>query len=116
MQQNDILILLIIIPLALIIWFYFSSSKKKEEDNPNLKREETKATSDLLCYPRITVVFQRELADDEELIKEVADMYVSNRAYFYHGKSPTPEQVLSEKDVYLKYENIDFSSFMPIDT
>ena len=45
--------------------------------------EEEKSDSDLVLSPRITIVFQKDLSDDEELSREIADMYISNRAYYY---------------------------------
>ena len=49
---------------------------------------------------------------------EIADMYISNRAYYYAGKIPPfQHQVLSEKsdDVFVKYESVDFSALSKID-
>lgn len=97
---------------------YFSESKKKTECTASLSVEEEKSDSDLVLSPRITIVFQKDLSDDEELSREIADMYISNRAYYYAGKIPPSQlQVLSEKsdDVFVKYESVDFSALSKID-
>lgn len=94
-------------------WFYFSERKK---DKAEAVIEEVTSSSEVLCSPQITVVFQKDLADDEELAREIADMYISNRAYYYSGKAvPIEEELLSEKDVYLRYNSIDFSSLKVIE-
>ena len=113
----DLAIVTIVIVSILILGLvYFSESKKKTECTASLSVEEEK--SDLVLSPRITIVFQKDLSDDEELSREIADMYISNRAYYYAGKIPPSQlQVLSEKsdDVFVKYESVDFSALSKID-
>ena len=110
----DLAIVTIVIVSILILGLvYFSGSKKKTECTASLSVEEEKSDSDLVLSPRITIVFQKDLSDDEELSREIADMYLSNRAYYYAGKIPPfQHQVLSEKsdDVFVKYESVDFSA------
>ena len=114
----DLAIVTIVIVSILILGLvYFSGSKKKTECTASLSVEE-KSDSDLVLSPRITIVFQKDLSDDEELSREIADMYISNRAYYYAGKIPPfQHQVLSEKsdDVFVKYESVDFSALSKID-
>ena len=115
----DLAIVTIVIVSILILGLvYFSGSKKKTECTASLSVEEEKSDSDLVLSPRITIVFQKDLSDDEELSREIADMYISNRAYYYAGKIPPfQHQVLSEKsdDVFVKYESVDFSALSKID-
>lgn len=115
----DLAIVTIVIVSILILGLvYFSGSKKKMECTASLSVEEEKSDSDLVLSPRITIVFQKDLSDDEELSREIADMYISNRAYYYAGKIPPfQHQVLSEKsdDVFVKYESVDFSALSKID-
>ena len=115
----DLAIVTIVIVSILILGLvYFSGSKKKTECTDSLSVEEEKSDSDLVLSPRITIVFQKDLSDDEELSREIADMYISNRAYYYAGKIPPFQlQVLSEKsdDVFVKYESVDFSALSKID-
>lgn len=77
--------------------------------------DEIGSVSDLNLSPRITIVFQNDISDDEELTKEIADMYITNRTYYYSGKTGTTpiqtvDQILSEKedDPYVLYGNINF--------
>ena len=113
----DLAIVTIVIVSILILGLvYFSGSKKKTECTASLSVEEEKSDSDLVLSPRITIVFQKDLS--EELSREIADMYISNRAYYYAGKIPPfQHQVLSEKsdDVFVKYESVDFSALSKID-
>lgn len=115
----DLAIVTIVIVSILILGLvYFSESKKKTGCTASLSVEEEKSDSDLVLSPRITIVFQKDLSDDEELSREIADMYISNRAYYYAGKIPPSQlQVLSEKsdDVFVKYESVDFSALSKID-
>ena len=115
----DLAIVTIVIVSILILGLvYFSGSEKKTECTASLSVEEEKSDSDLVLSPRITIVFQKDLSDDEELSREIADMYISNRAYYYAGKIPPFQyQVLSEKsdDVFVKYESVDFSALSKID-
>lgn len=109
------LVVAILLPALVFAYFYFSESKKKEDKPRTSPEEEISSPSDLLCSPQITVVFQMDLANDEELSREIADMYISNRAYYYAGKPVPVAEILSEKDVYVRFENIDFSSLKTID-
>lgn len=110
-----ILTIVLLIPAFVFIWFHFSDSKKKDKPKePAI--EEVAPVPDLLCSPRITVVFQKDLTEDEELVKEIADMYVSNRVYYYSGKSAPSGELLSEKDIYVRYDSINFALLKTIDT
>lgn len=115
----DMAIVVIVIASILILgWFYFSESKKKIMQPVPFHQEERESASDLILSPQITIVFQKDIADDEELTKEIADMYISNRAYYYTGKEPPRNwSQLSEKydDVFVKYESVDFSTLNKID-
>ena len=115
----DLAIVTIVIVSILILGLvYFSGSKKKTECTVPLSVEEEKSDSDLVLSPRITIDFQKDLSDDEEVSREIADMYISNRAYYYAGKIPPfQHQALSEKsdDVFVKYESVDFSALSKID-
>lgn len=111
-----------IVIASILIWgyIYFSESKKKAAciAAPPVPVKEEGAGFDLVLSPRITIVFQKDISDDEELAREIADMYISNRAFYYAGKTPpSRNQVLSEKSdaVFVKYESVDFSALSKID-
>lgn len=77
-------------------------------ETPNLRESTFYAP----VAPQITVVFQKDISNDEELCKEIADMYISNRAFYYSGKD-TRNDVVSTQEaepVLVKYESVDFSS------
>lgn len=115
----DLAIVTIVIASILILGLiYFSGSKKKVACSTPLPIEKERSESDLVLSPQITIVFQKDLSDDEELSREIADMYISNRAYYYRGKiPPLRNQVLSEKsdDVFIEYESVDFSTLSKVD-
>lgn len=116
----DMAIVVIVITSILILGlFYFSESKKKIAQPIPFSMKEREPASDLILSPQITIVFQKDISDDEELSKEIADMYISNRTYYYAGIEPpiNRNQILSEKhdDVFIEYENVDFSTLNKID-
>lgn len=117
MKKSDCMILAIIaflIPALVFVWV-FSESKKNKEKPETPAVEKVVSPSELLCSPQITVVFQKDLANDEELVREIADMYISNRAYYYSGEQVPVTEILSEKDVYVRYKSIDFTLLKVID-
>ncbi len=115
----DIVIVAVIILSIIILGFgYFSGSKKDRIRVVSMPAEENRSRSDIVQMPQITIVFQKDLSDDEELSREIADMYISNRAYYYAGeKPPSGYPILSEKSdgVFVKYESVDFSALSKID-
>lgn len=116
LSMIDLVFVVIALFLLLVFWKrYFSESKKKKEPLPSI---ETKQETSLGVpqTPKIMVVFKKDISDDEELVKEIADMYISNRTYYYSGKEVQhTEQVLSEETpVYLKFNDVVFSSLSTI--
>lgn len=112
---------LVILLIALFMLFFFAaryfSYSKKEAPKPltNEYQRNEGSNTPMQLLPQITVVFQKDLSDDEELSKEIADMYLSNRAFYYTGRTPT--EILPEKeiDVFVKYENVDFQSLEKVE-
>lgn len=111
-----LIIIVIILPVLLLLWFYFSESSKTRQNESRSPMEENIENRNQLLPPQITVVFQKDIANEEELIKEIADMYISNRTYYYSGKQ-LPSELLSEKREldFVKYESIDFTALKKID-
>lgn len=114
----DLVILLI--ALFVLVFFaarYYFSYSKKDAPKPltNEYQRNEGSNTPMQLSPQITVVFQKDLSDDEELSKEIADMYLSNRAFYYTGRTPT--EILPEKeiDVFVKYENVDFQSLAKVE-
>ena len=108
----DVFIMLLIIAVAFTIG---RITKKSVVSDSEASKE---ATKQAVCFPQITVVFQQEIDDDEDLCNEVADMYLSNRAFYYSGKTPSVEVALlpeKEMDVYVRFNNIDFSKLQKIE-
>ena len=114
---------LVFVVFVLFLFFvfrnrYFSESKKKEKEIHPLIHDKQETSQSVPQAPQIMVVFEKDISDDEELIKEIADMYISNRTYYYSGEVPqqvTNQVLLEETPVYLKFDNIAFSSLASID-
>ncbi len=87
----DLAIVTIVIVSILILGLvYFSGSKKKTECTASLSVEEEKSDSDLVLSPRITIVFQKDLSDDEELSRDSGYVYFKRRTIMlvrYHHSS-----------------------------
>ena len=113
----DIVILIVFVLLFCWGWIkYFSESKKRIVQQTSDKNIVIEGHSDMLYSPQITIVFQKDISDDEELTKEIADMYISNRLYYYSGKEPIEnKKILSEKDgAYVRFNDVVFSAFASI--
>lgn len=108
-----LIIIAIILPVLVLLWFYFSeSSKTIQNKSTSLMEENIKP----VLPPQITVIFQKDISDEEELIKEVADMYISNRTYYYSGKHLSNELLSEKKELdFVKYDSIDFVALKRID-
>lgn len=112
MELIDIAIILTVMAVAFIIGKVSKSPIRSD------KKEEVEVIPQDICFPQITVVFQQDIEDDEDLCKEIADMYLANRAFYYSGKDPSQEHsVLSEKemDVFVRFNNVDFSKLQKIE-
>lgn len=110
----DIVILIVFVLLFCWGWIkYFSESKKRIVQQTSDKNIVIEGHSDMLYSPQITIVFQKDISDDEELTKEIADMYISNRVYYYSGKEPIEnKKILSEKDgAYVRFNECCLFSF-----
>ena len=111
MELVDILIILSVMAVAFII------GRISKGPICTDKKEEVEVAPQDIYFPQITVVFQQDIDDDEDLCKEIADMYLSNRAFYYSGKGPSQElSVLSEEmDVYVHFYNVEFSKLQKIE-
>ena len=87
----DVFIMLLIIAVAFTIG---RITKKSVVSDSEASKE---APKQAVCFPQITVVFQQEIDDDEDLCNEVAVL---------------PEK---EMDVYVRFNNIDFSKLQKIE-
>lgn len=109
-----LLIIIISIPVGLI---YYSDYKSDHIVMQSVEIKESKSC--IITYPLITIVFQKDIIDDEVLSKEIADLYIANRAYYYSGtilpKNGKQKNTIKENEIYIKYDNVDFSTLFKID-
>lgn len=118
LSMIDLVFIVIVLFLLLVFWKrYFPESKKEGKKIHSLIHDNQETSQSVPQVPQIMVVFEKDISDDEELIKEIADMYISNRTYYYSGEAPLgTKQVLSEETpVYFKFDDIAFSSLASID-
>lgn len=107
----DFVIMLTVVTVSFILGRMNMNSKSFD------KEVVKEAPQQVICSPQITVVFQQNIEDDEDLCREVADMYLSNRAFYYSGKDSSQEKlILSEKeiDVFIRFNDVDFSKLQKI--
>lgn len=60
--------------------------------------------------PVIHVIFQKEI-NEEELISEIADMYIENRIYYYTGKLSSEKQ---EEEIHTKFSDVQWDKLESI--
>lgn len=113
----DVLIVLFVGLYLFYGLYVFSESKKKNNGYKEAPIKDNSNSTNTIIYPHITVVFDKDISDDDVFMKEVADMYISNRIYYYTGKIPSEGNILPEKEGIgiIKYDTIDFSSLMKVD-
>lgn len=68
--------------------------------------------------PIINVIFSTESKDEEDISKELADMFVNQRTFFYTAQSSerlNTEPNRKDDDVFVKYENVNWDALKSIE-
>lgn len=107
----------IVIILATIVIAFVLGRLTGKSGSPNIMTV-AEIPKQPIFSPQITVVFQHDIDDDDELYKEIADMYMENRAFYYSGTNPSSDVPLlpeKELDVFVRFNNIDFSKLQKIE-
>lgn len=101
--------------MLLLFCLGFWLGKKVISKDPPISAEKQESSREVIS-PQITVVFQQDLLNDEDLCKEIADMYLSNRAFYYSGRQPPAlSEKEEEEEVFVYFDNIDFSKLQKIE-
>lgn len=84
-----------------------SYDKKHPPEVENGKRENIQDSA-----PVIRVIFQVENTEEEDLVKEIADMFIDGRTYYYSGKNPgdtngKPDD--TEMERFIKFEDVQWN-------
>ena len=92
--------------------YYHPPKSRKEVSAPAAGVSAGKAVAVSGHGPVIRVIFNTESKDEDEIADELADMYITQRTYYYTGRTGgTP----SDDTVFIKYGDIDFTRLQPID-
>lgn len=84
-----------------------SNDKKKEPELEKDKREKIHENA-----PVIRVIFQVESTEEDYLAKEIADMFLDGRTYYYSGRKPeeTKEKADdAEMERFIRYDDVQWS-------
>lgn len=125
MEPNiDPLLLIVFIILFFVAIKHINSECKKKNKQPSegLYEEDLVGLPDvdnIQGSPTITVIFSHETENSEDLSKELADMYINQRTFFYTGKGAqyNKTSLLSEKeiDIYIDYEKVNWGILKKIE-
>lgn len=105
-------VILIVIALGL---YHFATKKKARKDGPPIKQNPSASSGNdrkesmKESAPVIKVVFQVENTEEEDLVREIADMFLEERTYYYSGKKP------QEPDHEEKADSVEMDKFVRFD-
>ena len=113
MSIADVIILIVI---SLGIYHFLTKRKVKKDGRSNEKKlvpgvEKDKRENIQEKAPVIRVIFQVENTEDD-LAKEIADMFLDGRTYYYSGKKPeeTKEKTEdTEMEKFVRFEEVQWN-------
>lgn len=102
-------IIIVTVTLGMLLIFLFSIRKVTTKDKDYLLPVSTSTSTNMLCQqPTITVIFSNET---ENISEELADMFISQRKYYYTGKK---EEDTASQKVFIRYHSIAFENLKNI--
>lgn len=114
MSIADVIILIVIF---LGIYHFLTKRKVPKDGRSNEKKqvpgvEKDKRENIQEKAPVIRVIFQVENTEEDDLAKEIADMFLDGRTYYYSGKKPEetkekPEDTEMEK--FVRFEDVQWN-------
>lgn len=101
--------------LFLFCTFFLSQFFKKRRERPKYFFSESDVTLsekqvENIC-PVFHIIFQKEV-NDENLVSEIADMYLEGRTYYYNGKSYFNEG--KTENIYIRYADVQWDKLQVI--
>lgn len=103
-----------IILLFLFCAFFLSRLKKKREKPKSFSSESDvplpEKQIESIC-PVFHIIFQKEVSD-ENLVSEIADMYLEGRTYYYNGKPYFNEN--KTENIYIRYTDVQWEKLQVI--
>ncbi|RRD72459.1 hypothetical protein [Tannerella forsythia] len=94
--------------LGMLFIFLFSINRKANTEDKDYLLPVSTSTNMLCQQPTITVVFSNET---ENISEELADMFISQRKYYYTGKK---EEDPEPQKVFIRYHSIAFENLKNI--
>lgn len=114
MSIADVIILIVI---SLGIYHFLTKRKVPKDGRNNEKKqvpgvEKDKRENIQEKAPVIRVIFQVENTEEDDLAKEIADMFLDRRTYYYSGKKPeeTKEKTEdTEMEKFVRFEDVQWN-------
>lgn len=114
MSIADVIILIVIF---LGIYHFLTKRKVSKDGRSNEKKqvpgvEKDKRENIQEKVPVIRVIFQVENTEEDDLAKEIADMFLDGRTYYYSGKKPeeTKEKTEdTEMEKFVRFEDVQWN-------
>lgn len=113
MSIADVIILIFI---SLTIYHFLVKRKvmknNRSNDKKQVPRVEKEKTENIQeRAPVIRVIFQVENTEEDDLAKEIADMFLDGRTFYYSGKKPEDAKVKAdeiEMEKFIKFEHVQW--------
>ena len=95
-NMNTIDFILLFLFCTFFLSQFFKKRREKQVEN--------------IC-PVFHIIFQKEV-NDENLVSEIADMYLEGRTYYYNGKSYFNEG--KTENIYIRYADVQWDKLQVI--
>lgn len=117
MNITDIILLIIV---SLFIYHYISrnllegSQKKTTPQEKDIQEKNSSDEKTKVVIPVINVIFQGEIEEDE-IVGEIADMYLEGRTFYYNGIQPPGQSDENEDIPYIKFKDVNWEILKTIE-
>lgn len=114
MSIADVFILIVI---SLGIYHFLTKRKVTKDVQSNKKKQEPGVEKDKReniheNAPVIRVIFQVDNTEEDDLAKEIADMFLDGRTYYYSGKKPEDTKKKTEDtemEKFVRFEDVQWN-------
>lgn len=114
MSIADVFILIVI---SLGIYHFLTKRKVTKDVQSNKKKQEPGVEKDKReniheNAPVIRVIFQVDNTEEDDLAKEIADMFLDGRTYYYSGKKPEDTKAKTEDtemEKFVRFEDVQWN-------
>lgn len=114
MNLADVIILIVI---SLGIYHFVTNKRarrvcRSNDEKQSPKAEDAREDNIQENAPVIRVIFQMEDTEEDDLAKEIADMFLDGRTFYYSGKKPEDIEGMpgkTEMERFIKYEDVQWN-------